>query len=88
MKLKGKWKSLGSGVYQADDKTRIHVGGLIRRANGKMINLLTISEDPFGFIAIMGGNRKRGIMLMSEHLTELENNHEGNKPSAKPSIEI
>ena len=74
MKLKGKWKSLGSGVYESSDKTRIHVGGLIRRANGKMINLLTISSDPFKFIAIMGGNRKRGIMLMSEFLTKEQDN--------------
>tara|TARA_R110000744_G_scaffold246942_1_gene363432 strand:- start:7374 stop:7601 length:228 start_codon:yes stop_codon:yes gene_type:complete len=72
MKPKGQWKSLGSGVYESSDKTRIHIGGLIRKSNGVMINLLSISKNPFKFIEIMGGNRKRGIMLMSEHLTKLE----------------
>jgi hypothetical protein len=66
MKLKGKWRSLGCGVYQSSDSTRVHVGGLIRQSNGIIINLLSLSENPFRYIEIMGGNRKRGIMLMSE----------------------
>lgn len=76
MKLKGRWSSLGSGVYESSDKTRIHIDGLIRQSNGKIVNLLSISQSPFKYIEIMGGNRKRGIMLMSEYLTKEQHNAE------------
>ena len=71
MKLKGKWKSLGSSVYQAENGTKIHIGGLIKPVDNDIIyvntlNWLTRLGDA---ISISGGNRKRGLMLLAEQLT-------------------
>lgn len=58
------WKHLGDAVYGHENGTRIHVGGLVRKPDGTIVSLNSISEGREGWkqIKINGGNRKRGMM--------------------------
>lgn len=66
MKLKGRWVKLGNScVYESKSlNIRIHVGGMIK-------NLRTgehISNIPYHFLKMQGGNKKRGLMLFAEKM--------------------
>lgn len=65
MKLAGAWKTLGSGVYESANKTRIHINGLIGLKDGTKKFECDISVF-YTYLKICGGNRKRALMLAAE----------------------
>ncbi len=66
MKLAGVWKSLGSGVYESLNKTRIHINGLIGLKDGTKKFECDISDEFYQCLKVCGFNRKRALMLAAE----------------------
>ena len=69
MKLAGVWKSLGSGVYESLNKTRIHTLGLIKLKGdkrGAYLNTRQFSNEYYQCLRICGCNHKRAMMLLAE----------------------
>lgn len=69
MKLPG-WSKLSNAVYQHQDGTRIHVGGLAVLPTGESVwgNSWPESKIMDRSIRMCGGNRRRGVMSWSRHL--------------------
>ncbi len=64
VKLSGKWKHIGSAVYESTNGDRIHLNGLIRFANKE--HLTPLIEQFNGVVRLVGGSRKRALMYIAE----------------------
>ena len=71
-KLSGKWKRLSGAVYESINGTRVHMLGLIGCQKQIDVDSPAYISDFLKFERIMGGNRKRALMLMAENLSDLE----------------
>ena len=62
------WKRLNGSVYEHKNGIRIHVHGRMIRTKDGIIKILTSKEERFldAFIAVNGGNKKRGIMAFAK----------------------
>jgi len=69
------WKHVGGSVYEHADGIRIHVMGLARIA-GQILNGREWPESRTldRYIAINGGNRRRGVMTWATHFLTIGQN--------------
>lgn len=70
------WKHLSGPVWEHENGTRIHIGGLVRLPDRTYLSLNKHPEGSEGWrkITINGGNRKRGLMAWAVSLTSNSDN--------------
>lgn len=66
MKLAGAWRSLGSGVYESLNKSRIHINGIVGIKGEDHKFEYEFQDEFYKCLKICGGNRKRALMLAAE----------------------
>lgn len=57
-KIPGRWRYLGSNVYEHDTGVRLHLGGLVRLADGKTVERVDRAEAQQ--LAMVYGSLRRG----------------------------
>ena len=64
------WNHIGGAVWEHTNKTRIHIMGTIRLPDMTFVNLHDYPSYIEGhkYIAINGGNRKRGLMAWANNI--------------------
>lgn len=83
------WQKITSAVYENSlTKTHIHLYGLVKLDNGDVFNMFDIQyhQDADKYIAINGGNHKRGLMAWAAALTEEYLESMGSDPIDAPSV--
>lgn len=67
------WRQLSDIVWEHDNGTRVHCGGVVRLINGDHLFLDHWNESVLGrlLVRINGGNKKRGLMAWAMNLSQI-----------------
>lgn len=66
MKINGRWRKVGPSVYERIDGVRIHLQGLLRLPEGKIIRCPSIRK-----YSKIQGSVRRGLMMWANQTTAI-----------------